>query len=291
MSVNTATVAAERIDSPLIEFWRRFRHQHVALAAGLVLLAMLIAAIGAPVLAPYGPATPDYNQLLVGPSLAHWCGTDTFGRDIFSRILWGGRISLTIGFLSVALGGVAGVALGLVSGFFGGWVDAFAMRFCDVLLAFPGILLAIAVVAVLGPGLTNVIYAIAVFSLPVYARLVRGQTLALKQAVYVQAARSIGVSRLKLMVVHILPGTLPAVIVNTSLRVGTSILTAAALSFIGLGARPPSPEWGAMLADGRSYLGVADQMTLFPGIAIFITVLAFNLLGDGLRDALDQKLR
>ena len=193
--------------------------------------------------------------------------------------------------MSVALGGAAGILLGLVSGFFGGWVDGVIMRFCDVLLAFPGILLAIGVVAVLGPGIVNAIYAIAVFSMPVFARLVRGSTLALKQALYVQAARSIGVKRTVLVLRHILPGTLPAIIVYVSLRVGTAILVAAALSFIGLGAQPPSPEWGAMLADGRSYLGVADHLTLFPGIAIFVTVLAFNLLGDGLRDALDQKLR
>ena len=219
--------------------------------------------------------------MLAGPSWEHLCGTDTFGRDILSRILWGGRISLTVGFISVALGGLVGVVLGLVSGFFGGLWDSLIMRLMDVLLAFPGILLAIGVVALLGPGIDNVIYAIAVFSVPVFARLVSGSTLALKQTLYVQAARSIGVRAPMLMLRHILPGALPSVIVYCSLRVGTSILTAAALSFIGLGAPPPSPEWGAMLAEGRSYLGVADQITLFPGLAIFITVLAFNLLGDG----------
>jgi glutathione transport system permease protein len=289
--MSASTAVGGKIHSPAGEFWRRFRRKRVALGAGAVLLLMVLAAIAAPVVAPYGPATPDYDNVLAGPSWAHLCGTDTFGRDIFSRIIWGGRISLSVGFISVALGGAAGVTLGLVSGFFGGWVDSLAMRFCDVLLAFPGILLAIGVVAVLGPGIDNVIYAVAVFSVPVFARLVRGSTLALKQTLYVQAARSIGVSRLKLIAQHILPGTLPAVIVYFSLRIGTSILTAASLSFIGLGAQPPSPEWGAMLADGRSYLGVADHLTLFPGLAIFITVLAFNLLGDGLRDALDQKLR
>jgi glutathione transport system permease protein len=289
--MSASTAVGGKIHSPAGEFWRRFRRKRVALGAGAVLLLMVLAAIAAPLIAPYGPATPDYDNVLAGPSWAHLCGTDTFGRDIFSRIIWGGRISLSVGFISVVLGGVAGVALGLVSGFFGGWVDSLAMRFCDVLLAFPGILLAIGVVAVLGPGIDNVIYAVAVFSVPVFARLVRGSTLALKQTLYVQAARSIGVSRSKLIAHHILPGTLPAVIVYFSLRIGTSILTAASLSFIGLGAQPPSPEWGAMLADGRSYLGVADHLTLFPGLAIFITVLAFNLLGDGLRDALDQKLR
>jgi len=279
------------IRSPSAEFWRRFRRKRVAMVSGCVILAMILAAMLAPWIAPYGPATPDYDNVLAGPSWEHPCGTDTFGRDILSRILWGGRISLSVGFISVALGGVVGVVLGLVSGFFGRLVDGLIMRLMDVLLAFPGILLAIGVVALLGPGIDNVIYAIAVFSVPVFARLVRGSTLALKQTLYVQAARSIGVRAPLLMLRHILPGTLPSVIVYCSLRVGTSILTAAALSFIGLGAPPPSPEWGAMLAEGRSYLGVADWITFFPGLAIFITVLAFNLLGDGLRDALDQKLR
>jgi glutathione transport system permease protein len=186
---------------------------------------------------------------------------------------------------------LVGIVLGLISGFFGGWTDSCIMRFCDVLLAFPGLVLAIGVVAVLGPGVSNVIWATAVFSVPVFARLVRGDTLALKQSVYVQASRSIGVSKFRQMLVHILPGTLPGVIVNVSLRLGNNILVAASLSFLGLGAQPPSPEWGAMLADGRSYLGVADQITLFPGLAILVVVLAFNILGDGLRDALSQKLR
>ena len=280
-----------RIRSPLAEFWRRFRRKRLALAAGLLLLALLAAAAAAPLIAPYDLATPDYNAVLEGPSLAHPCGTDAYGRDVLSRIIWGGRVSLTIGFLSVALGGLVGVLIGVVAGFVGGRVDGALMRLMDVLLAFPGIVPAIAVVALLGPGIDNVIYAIAVFSVPVFARLVRGSALAIKQTVYVQAARSIGVRPMTLMLRHILPGTLPSVIVYSSLRLGTSILTAAGLSFIGLGARPPSPEWGAMLADGRGYLGVADHVTLFPGLAIFVTVLAFNMLGDGLRDALDQKLR
>lgn len=287
----TGTTAPLEIQSPWGEFWRRFLRQRVALVAGALILLVVLAAIAAPWIAPYDPAEPDYNNILAGPSALHWAGTDAYGRDIFSRILWGAQISLSVGFLSVMLGGVLGVALGLVSGFFGGWVDSLVMRLCDVMLAFPGILLAIAVVALLGPGVANVIYAVAVFSIPIYARVVRGSTLALKQTLYVQAARSIGVKRWALVMRHILPGTLPGVIVTTSLRIGTAILVAAGLSFLGLGAQPPSPEWGAMLADGRSYLGVADHLTFFPGLAIFLTVLAFNLLGDGLRDALDQKLR
>jgi glutathione transport system permease protein len=286
----SAALADAAIRSPLAEFWRRFRGKRLAVGAGLVLLAMIVAAIAAPLIAPFDPTTPDYDAVLQGPTLLHLCGTDAYGRDVFSRIIWGGRISLSIGFLSVALGGIVGVVIGLVGGFVGGTVDALLMRLMDVLLAFPGIVPAIAVVAVLGPGIDNVIYAIAIFSVPVFARLVRGITLAVKQAVYVQAARSIGVRPMMLMFRHILPGTLPSVIVYASLRLSTSLLTAASLSFIGLGARPPSPEWGAMLADGRAYLGVADHITLFPGLAIFVTVLAFNLLGDGLRDALDQKL-
>jgi glutathione transport system permease protein len=279
------------IRTPLGEFWRRFRRQRVAMVAGGVILVIILAAILAPWVAPFGPAAPDYDSILEGPSLLHLLGTDAYGRDVLSRIIWGGRVSLMVGFLSVALGAVAGVIIGLISGFFGGWVDGVLMRLMDVLLAFPGIILAIGVVALLGPGIDNVIYAIAVFSVPVFARLVRGSTLALKQALYVQAARSIGVKAPLLMLRHILPGAMPGVIVYASLRLGTSILTAASLSFIGLGARPPSAEWGAMLADGRSYLGVADHLTLFPGMAIFAIVLAFNVFGDGLRDALDQKRR
>ena len=289
--MSEVAIGTVRIRSPLGEFWRRFMRRRVALFAGVAILVLVLAAIFAPWIAPYDATTPDYGNVLSGPSFAHLAGTDVFGRDIFSRIIWGGRVSLTVGFVSVALGCAVGMALGVVSGFAGGFLDSLIMRFCDVLLAFPGILLAIAVVAVLGPGISNVVYAIAVFSMPVFARLVRGSTLALKETVYVQAARSIGVRALPLIVYHILPGTLPGVIVYLSLRIGTSILTAAALSFIGLGAQPPSPEWGAMLSDGRSYLGVADHLTVFPGLAIFVTVLAFNLLGDGLRDALDQKLR
>lgn len=284
-------MTAPTIRSPAGEFWRRLRRRHTALAAGAVVLLIVLVAIFAPVLAPYDPAAADYDALLQGPSLAHLAGTDSYGRDILSRIIWGGRISLTVGLVSAFAGGLVGTTLGLLSGWIGGWVDTVLMRLCDVLFAFPGILLAIAVVALLGPGVANVVWAVAVFSVPVFARLVRGTTMALKQAQYVQAGRTIGVSGAKLMLYHILPGALPVVIVYMSLRIGSAILVGAALSFIGLGAQPPSSEWGAMLADGRSYLGVADHLTLFPGLAIFIVVLSFNVLGDGLRDALSQRLQ
>lgn len=289
LSTNTDTVGKTR--KPLAEFWRRFLRQKVALVALGFLILLIGAAVFAPWIAPYDPSAPDYVNVLQGPSAQHWAGTDTYGRDIFSRIIWGARISLAVGFLSVTLGAIGGVCLGIIAGFYGGWADSVVMRISDLLLAFPGILLAIAVIAILGPGITNVIYAVAIFSVPVFARLARGTTLQLKQAVYVDAARAVGVADRVIMIRHILPGTLPNVIVYFSMRIGTSILTAAALSFIGLGAQPPSPEWGAMLADGRTYMGVADHLTLFPGLAIFLTVLGFNLLGDGLRDALDPKLR
>jgi len=292
MSATTVVVEpTEKMRNPLAEFWRRFKKQKVAVIALIFIITLVLMAVFAPFVAPYDPTIPDYNAVLQGPSAAHWAGTDTYGRDIFSRIIWGARISLSVGFLSVTLGALAGVSLGIISGYYGRWIDSAVMRLCDLLLAFPGILLAIAVIAILGPGITNVIYAVAIFSIPVFARLARGTTLQLKRTVYVDASRAIGVKDRVIMLRHILPGTLPNVIVYFSMRIGTSILTAASLSFIGLGAQPPSPEWGAMLADGRSYMGVADHLTLFPGIAIFVTVLGFNLFGDGLRDALDPKLR
>jgi glutathione transport system permease protein len=287
----TTNVTSERIRTPWSEFWRKFRRQKVALTAGCFLALLVVVAIAAPWIAPFDPAQPDYEHVLEGPSWLHLAGTDDYGRDIFSRILYGARISLMVGLLSVTIGGIVGVVFGLLSGFYEGWIDRVIMRICDVLLAFPGILLAIGIVAILGPGVENVIWAVAVFSIPVFARLVRGSTLALKRAVYVDAARAIGVRNAVLMARHILPGALPSVIVYFSMRFGTSILTAASLSFIGLGAQPPTPEWGAMLSAGRSFIGVADHLTYFPGLAIFVTVLAFNLLGDGLRDALDPKLR
>ncbi|OWT80215.1 MULTISPECIES: ABC transporter permease [unclassified Achromobacter] len=270
---------------------RRLLRQRTTQVALAMVLLLVLGAVAAPWVAPYDPTAPDYQNVLAGPSPAHWAGTDSYGRDIFSRIIWGGRISLAVSALSVLLGGVIGIAIGLVSGYAGGRTDTLLMRACDVMLAFPGILLAIAVVALLGPGVSNVIYAVGVFSIPVYARVVRSATLGLRRSLYVQAARSIGVRPGVIIMRHIFPGALPAIIVTTSMRMGTAILVAAGLSFLGLGAQPPSPEWGAMLADGRSYLGMADHVAFFPGLAIFVTSLAFNVLGDGLRDALDQKLR
>ncbi|MEM5424753.1 glutathione ABC transporter permease GsiD [Paraburkholderia ferrariae] len=284
-------VEDEAIRTPWREFWRKFRKQHVALGAGAFVLLLVVIAVFAPHLVPYDPENYfDYDSLNAGPSAAHWFGVDALGRDIFSRILAGTRISLAAGFLSVALGAVVGSFFGLLAGYYEGWWDRITMRVADVLFAFPGILLAIGVVAILGNGMINVVCAVAVFSIPAFARLVRGNTLMLKHLTYVEAARSIGASDWTIIMRHILPGTVSSVIVYLTMRIGTSIITAASLSFIGLGAQPPTPEWGAMLNEARADMVTAPHIALFPSLAIFLTVLAFNLLGDGLRDALDPKL-
>jgi glutathione transport system permease protein len=286
-----AIAAASAVRTPWSEFWRKFRRQRVALAAaGFVALLVAVAAL-APLVAPFDPESYfDYDSLNQGPSARYWFGVDPLGRDIFSRLVWGARISLAAGFVSVAGGAIVGTLLGLVAGYFEGWWDRVIMRICDVLFAFPGILLAIGIVAILGGGMVNVVIAVAVFSVPTFARLVRGNTLALKHLTYVEAARSIGASDATIIGRHIFPGTVSAVVVYFSLRIGTSIITAASLSFLGLGAQPPTPEWGAMLNAARADMLVAPHVAIFPAIAIFVTVLAFNLLGDGLRDALDPRI-
>jgi glutathione transport system permease protein len=283
--------AGERVRTPWSEFWRKFRKQHVALAAGAFVLVLVVLAILAPLIVPFDAENFfDYDTLNSPPTLKHWFGVDPLGRDIFSRILMGARISLTAGFVSVAVGAVVGTLLGLVAGYYEGWWDRAIMRLCDVLFAFPGILLAIAIVAILGGGMSNVIIAVSIFSIPTFARLVRGNTLSLKHMTYVESARSIGASDATIVLRHIFPGTISAVVVYFSMRIGTSIITAASLSFLGMGAQPPTPEWGAMLNEARSVMMTAPHVALFPAIAIFLTVLAFNLLGDGLRDALDPKI-
>ncbi|KEY57858.1 glutathione ABC transporter permease GsiD [Serratia sp. DD3] len=282
----------DRVRTPWHEFWRRFQRQPLAMSAGVFVLLMIVAALLAPYLAPYDAENYfDYDRLNEGPSLAHWLGVDSLGRDIFSRILMGARISLTAGIFSVLLGGVIGTVLGLLAGYYEGWWDRIVMRISDVLFAFPGILLAIGVVAIMGSGMANVIVAVAIFSIPAFARLVRGNTLVLKHLTYIESARSIGASDWTIMLRHILPGTISSIVVYFSMRIGTSIITAASLSFLGLGAQPPTPEWGAMLNEARADMVIAPHVAIFPSLAIFLTVLAFNLLGDGLRDALDPKLK
>nr|WP_274310463.1 ABC transporter permease subunit [Solibacillus daqui] len=277
--------------SPVKEFWKNFRQKKVALiASSFILLLIAIAFIG-PYVAPYDPYEPNYDAILEGPSIAHFAGTDEYGRDIFSRLIVGSKISLLVSFSAVFLGLILGTIIGLISGFFGGWVDKIIMRFCDVLFSFPDLLLAIAIVAILGPGINNVIIAVMIFSIPSFARLVRGATLNAKENVYVEAARSMGASRTRIIFKHIFPETISELIIFVTMRVGTAILAASSLSFLGLGASPETPEWGVMLSSGRDYLGTNTHLVLMPGIAIFITVLAFNLIGDGLRDVLDPKTK
>ncbi len=277
--------------TPWREFARNFRKQKLALVAAGFLVVLVAIALLAPWLAPYDPENFfDYDLLNAAPSAAHWMGVDSLGRDVLSRVLAGSRLSLSAGFLSVAVGTVTGSVLGLVAGYYEGWWDRAIMRLADVLFAFPGILLAIAIVAILGGGMSNVIIAVAIFSIPTSARLVRGNTLSLKRQTYVEAARSLGAPDRVIILRHIFPGTVATVVVYATMRIGTSIITASSLSFLGLGAQPPTPEWGAMLSDARAELATAPHTALFPSLAIFVTVLAFNLLGDGLRDALDPKL-
>src|SRR5215471_6206447 len=291
IAADSAAAVATAVRTPWTEFWRKFKKQHVAVIAGWFVVSLVVLALAAPWLVPYDAENFfDYDSLNALPSLKHWFGVDPLGRDIFSRILMGSRISLMAGFVSVAVGALVGTAMGLVAGYYESWADRIIMRICDVLFAFPGILLAIGIVAILGGGMFNVIIAVAIFSIPTFARLVRANTLASKHLTYVEAARSIGASDWTIVLRHIFPGTIAAVVVYFSLRIGTSIITAASLSFIGMGAQPPTPELGAMLNEARADMMTSPHVALFPSLAIFLTVLAFNLLGDGLRDALDPKL-
>ena len=276
--------------TPFSEFTRKFKKQKTAIVAGGFILLLCVIAIIAYQIVPYGINEYDYSSILKGPSAAHWFGTDEFGRDIFSRVLCGTRISLSVGLVSVTTAAITGTLLGLIGGYYGGWIDSIIMRICDTLLAFPGLILAIGIVAILGPGLYNVVIAVAIFGIPNFARLVRSTTLQLKNSVYVMAARSLGATDSRILFRYILPGAVPNIIVQYTMSIGSSILTASSLSFLGMGASPPTPEWGLLLSNGRNYMLTAMHVTIFPGLAIFMTVLSFNLLGDGLRDALDPKL-
>lgn len=272
-------------------FWKQFRRNRMAVFGSLIVIIFLSSALFAPGLAPYDPYKSDLFKRLKSPSRNHWLGTDEFGRDLLSRIIYGTRISFKIGTIGVAIAVILGVPLGLVAGFAGGRADNVIMRSMDVMLAFPGILLAIAIITILGPGLANVIVAVGLFSVPIYARLVRGSVLGEKEKEFVLAARALGSSQSRIMFLHILPNVMAPIIVQSTLLVATSLLTAASLSFLGMGAQPPLPEWGAMLSYGRTYMRYAPHVVIFPGVAIMLVVLGFNLMGDGLRDALDPRLR
>lgn len=280
--------------SPIYDVWRMFRKNKLAIVGASILLIFILFAIFASILAPEGFDSQKLDQAdakLHAPSSEYWLGTDDFGRDILSRILYGARLSLSVGFFSVAGSVIVGIFLGILAGYYGGWLDILISRIFDIMLAFPSILLAIAIVAMLGPSLLNALIAIALVNVPIFGRLVRSTVLSLRQADYIEAARSVGMRDSRILFSHILPNSLAPIIVQATLSIATAILDAAALGFLGLGAKPPSPEWGRMLADAQEFIQQAPWMVLFPGICIMLTVLGFNLIGDGLRDALDPKMK
>ena len=259
------------------------------IGAGIVCATVLAAIVG-PSIANIDPAVQDLPLRLEGPSAAHWLGLDELGRDILARVLAGARISLLVGIVVVGISASVGILLGSVAGYYGGLVDEVVSRVSDILMAFPGLLLAIAVVAVLGPSLTNVVLALALIGWVGYARLVRGLVLRVRELEYVQAARALGAATPRILLRHVVPATLPALIVQATLGMGGAILAEASLSFLGLGVQPPTPSWGTMLNYGRAHLLDAPHLTIFPGLAIAVLVLGFNFVGDGLRDALDPTM-
>ncbi len=276
--------------TPTQQALRRFLRSSSGKAGLFIVGLFVFLALLAPLLAPYDPAKDRNLRLrLKPPSIEHPMGTDELGRDLLIRVWHGSRISLRVGVVAVGLALVAGTLLGLVAGFFGGWVDLFVSWLIDIMLAFPSILLAIAIVAVIGPGIENAMLAVGVVQIPVFARLARSMVLSLKEQEFVAAARALGATNGRILLRHILPNGLSPLIVQATLSIATAILDAAGLGFLGLGAQPPAPEWGVMIARGFQYFATAPWISLFPGLAIMLAVLGFNLLGDGLRDALDPR--
>lgn len=277
--------------SEYVRLWRRFRRNKGAVFGLGVFLAIVCMALFADVLAPYNPFEQNYARIMEGPSAEHWLGTDSFGRDMLSRIIYGARIALVVGIVAVMLAMVIGVTLGLISGYYGGLLDTLIMRIMDGLFAFPILILAIALMAVMGFGVRNVIIAVAVVSIAPFARVTRGDVLAVREEPYIEAARLAGISNAAIIARHVLPNVLAPIIVQGALRVSAAIITEAGLSFLGLGPQPPTPVWGSMIAEGRNFIVMAPHISTFPGIALMITVVGLNLLGDGLRDTLDPKLK
>lgn len=289
--LNNDEVVSNNYVSSIRGFIKRFKKNKAALAGLIILIILVLVAIFAPYLAPYDPYDAQMQLALSKSSYSHWLGCDELGRDLLSRIIYGARISLRVGLEAVAIALGIGTLLGALAGYYGRWIDALIMRLMDIMLAFPSILLAIAFMAALGRGIDNAIIAIGIVSIPEYARIVRGSVLSVKENDYVTAARAIGNSDAAIIGRHILPNVLAPIVVRATLGISSAILDAAALGFLGLGVAPPTAEWGTMLGMGRGYIWDAPHLLTYPGLAITITVLAFNLLGDGLRDALDPRLR
>lgn len=294
MSTEPVAPATDRDDQATSELRLTVYHllRNRLAVFGLVIIGLfVVVAVFAPLFTRWDPVAVDLSRYLLPPGGDHPLGTDELGRDLFARLLYGARISLGIGLISVSIGLLVGVPIGAVSGYYGGRLDLVTQRLIDILIAFPGILLAIVVVAVLGVGVENVMIATGIASVPIYARLVRGSFLTLKKQAFVTAARATGISDTRIMFIHILPNCLGPIIVQSTFQIATAILWAAGLGFLGLGAQPPTPEWGAILSRGRTYMRTAHHLTTFPGLAIFLMVLGFNLIGDGLRDAIDPRAR
>jgi ABC-type dipeptide/oligopeptide/nickel transport system permease subunit len=270
---------------------RRFLRHRGAVTGSVLLLALVTMTGIAPWLAPYDPVAQDQRASLRSPGSAHPLGTDVFGRDILSRVIWGGRQSLRVGLLAIVVGGVAGTLLGLVAGYYEGWTGTVVLRLTDLLLALPGILLALTIVAATGPSLENLIVAVGISSMPAYVRIVNGAVLDVKTRTFIEASRASGGADLRIIGRHVVPNVLAPVIVLTTLGLGNALLVAATLSFLGLGAQPPTPEWGAMLSQGREFIFGYWWIATFPGVAILLAVIGANLLGEGMRDLLDPRLR
>ncbi|HEY9571180.1 nickel transporter permease [Metalysinibacillus jejuensis] len=281
----------ERKSGPWRDGWRSFKKNKIALIGAMLVLFFVSLAIFGPLLAPQGINEQMLANKLQPPSAEHWFGTDDLGRDVYSRVILGARISLLVGFLSVIASAIVGSFLGIMAGYYGRWIDTIISRLFDILLAFPSILLAIAIVAVLGPSLQNALIAIAIINVPNFGRLIRSRVLSIKEEEYITAAKAIGMSDRRILFSHILPNAMTPIIVQGTLAIATAIIEAAALGFLGLGAQPPQPEWGKMLADARSYFITAPWTMIFPGLSIMLVVLGFNLMGDGLRDAFDPKMK
>ena len=289
LPVETTSSAHE--ESPWSRAWRRLKRRKGAMAALVVVVLLILLAVLAPWVAPYDPTATSFATVRKPPSWAHWLGTDEVGRDVLSRVIWGARASLSAGLVSVGIAVGAGVPLGLLAGYAGGWIDAVLSRLVDAMLAIPFLILAIALSAFLGPSLSNAMIAIGVTATPVFVRLTRGQTLSAKVEDYVEAARAVGNPHWRIALRHVLPNIVPPLLVQASLAIAGAIIAEAALSFLGLGQQPPAPSWGSMLNTAQRFIAQAPWMAFWPGFAIFFAVLAFNLLGDGLRDALDPRHR
>jgi peptide/nickel transport system permease protein len=294
MAVTALTLdsaAAHVEERPAARAWRRLKQRKSAMFGLFVIIALILIAALAPLLAPYDPTHQSWTAVRKAPSWAHWFGTDESGRDLLSRVIYGARASLLAGVVSVSIALIAGIPIGLLAGYRGGWIDALISRITDAMLACPNLILAIALAAFLGPSLTNAMIAIGVTATPVFVRLTRGQVLSVKVEDYVEAARAVGNPAWRIAMRHILPNIMPALLVQATLAIAAAIIAEASLSFLGLGQQPPAPSWGSMLNTAQRFLTSAPWMAVWPGLAIFLSVLSFNLLGDGLRDALDPKER